>query len=85
MRTSIVVDTLIETESQYRKLEFSLTEYDCKSSHPVVDYQGFTCSQLTDIKTIYRDVHNKPIEVEVHYNDGCELRCINRECQGTEM
>ena len=83
--TSIVIDAQMKDRfttthnKRYDTVEISLTEYDCKSVHPIVETEGLACAQLSDIKTMYRDAHNNPIEIEVHYNNGCELRCLTSD------
>ena len=42
---------------------------------------GFKCWQLTAHRTLYRDQEKNPIKVEIKYLAGCELRCIDRDCQ----
>ena len=43
---------------------------------------GYTCAQLTARQILYRDVWNKPIEVQIQYRAGCELRCTQSYCKG---
>ena len=43
---------------------------------------GYKCTQLSKSRVLYRDVWYQPIEVEVQYSAGCELRCINEQCHG---
>ena len=41
---------------------------------------GFSCSQLKTKMTLYRDQYEQPIEVEVNFKAGCEMRCFNDNC-----
>ena len=41
---------------------------------------GYSCSQLKTKMTLYRDEYNQPIELEVKYRAGCEMRCYNQNC-----
>ena len=45
-------------------------------------YARVKCVQLTNKKTLYKDVNDEPIEtpIEVTFNAGCELRCIEKDC-----
>ena len=64
----------------------SFLEYECKSEVPIYDgFEGFRCAQLTDRKTLYRDVFKKHVQVEVTFKDGCELRCLNKRCVGVHQ
>ena len=41
---------------------------------------GFSCAQLKTQMTLYRDQYEQPIELEVNYKAGCEMRCYNDNC-----
>ena len=44
-------------------------------------YSRVKCAQLTNKKTLYKDVNDNPIKpLEITYNAGCELRCKERDC-----
>ena len=79
--TYILYSNATDKKNSYKNLQISFAEYDCKSETPIVDFEGFACAQLTGYKTLYRDTYGQRIEVEVHYNDGCELRCTTKKCR----
>ena len=41
---------------------------------------GFACLQLSSKRTIYRDQEDEPCRISVRYRAGCELRCVNDNC-----
>ena len=41
---------------------------------------GYSCAQLKTRRTLYRDEYNQPIELEIKFRTGCELRCLNTYC-----
>ena len=74
-----------ESLKKWHQVEIRFTELDCVSSSPVVEMPGYICVQLRDRKTIYRDVNDNDITAEVNYNDGCEVRCLSRNCPTRNM
>ena len=44
--------------------------------------EQYKCIQLTGRRILYTDIWNRPIEEEIRYRDGCELRCVNKFCHG---
>ena len=42
----------------------------------------YWCYQLRKEITIFRDVSNLPVEVIVNHRSECELRCIEKNCEG---
>ena len=61
-------------------------EYVCKHKenerrkYHGVTPRGFTCAQLIAKKTLFRDQNEQPIQVQIRYKAGCELRCTADEC-----
>ena len=70
-----------DSRMNWHQVEIRFLEYECQSFSPVIRIPGFTCSQLSARRAIYRDVNDNPIYVNVNYMDGCELRCLSRNCE----
>ena len=41
----------------------------------------YKCTQLQSCRVLYRDSKQNPIEVTIAYKAGCELRCVNENCE----
>ena len=41
---------------------------------------GYTCEQLHSRRTLYRDEDDEPIRAQIRYKAGCELRCVDKDC-----
>ena len=69
-------------------MEVMFPEYHCgdainrKRKEEGLIAHGYSCTQLTGRQILYRDVLNKPIEVQIQYRAGCELRCTQSYCKG---
>ena len=46
---------------------------------------GYKCTQLISSRTLYEDERGRPIEAEIRYKAGCELRCINIHCKRRDI
>ena len=42
---------------------------------------GYSCVQQRTHRTVYRDTQDRPVEVQVAYNAGCEVRCSDPDCK----
>ena len=63
------------------QVNIQFLEYSCDPKQ-VGNYKSFTCIQLTDRQTLYRDRNDVEIPpVEVTSKAGCELRCRNADCR----
>ena len=51
-------------------------------SFVLLQLQGYTCAQLTESRWLYKDTSGNPIELQIKYQGGCELRCVNPKCGG---
>ena len=51
-------------------------------SFVLLQLQGYTCAQLTESRWLYKDTSGNPIELQIKYQGGCELRCLNPKCTG---
>ena len=69
------------SSNKFKQVEIAFVEYKCASTEPIVPLAGFTCAQLSQRQTIYRDVYGNPVQVEVNLGEGCELRCSTAECR----
>ena len=45
---------------------------------------GYKCEQLMAHRILYRDQLDNPIKVHITYKGGCEIRCVNQNCQHAE-
>ena len=41
----------------------------------------YICYQMRQQISIYHDVYGAPVNVTVNRKNGCELRCINKNCE----
>ena len=77
----VVTNTEVSYQDEMRRVEFA--EYPCdekeneKRENEGRIVTGFACVQLRTQRFTYKDVNERPIEVKVKFNAGCELRCVD--------
>lgn len=83
--------TTTEVHMEGKIIIVNFPEFECQQSindkrklkgRIPVDYK---CAQLTMKRTLYRDERGAPIEVDITFKAGCELRCINANCGGSRI
>ena len=83
----ILTNTEVHDEKTHRIIKVEFPEYTCdikenndrRSKGMIAN--GYACEQLRTRRILYRDVNDDPIKVQVSYEAGCELRCINQDCR----
>ena len=47
--------------------------------------KGLKCAQIYDSQHIYKSVEGEPINEEIFYKSGCNLRCLDNHCGNGPM